>query len=185
MTSEKESYKQIFKATSVFGGVQVFQILASLLKSKIIALLLGPEGVGIFSLLLNPVNLVSQVTGLGINTSAIRDVAKSADNQLELRKTVKTVRSWARIAGFIGVLFLLLFAPWVSRWTFGNEDYAMDFRLLSVVVLFIALGNENDVILKGKRRIQCIAKAGVFSAFIGLIASVPIYYFCKQSKNGY
>lgn len=177
MTSEKDSYRQIFKATSIFGGVQVFQIVANLLKSKIIALLLGPEGVGIFSLLLNPVNLVSQVTGLGINTSAIRDVAKSADNQLELRKTVKTVRSWARITGLIGVLFLLLFAPWISRWTFGNEYYAMDFRLLSVVVIFIALGNENDVILKGKRQIQCIAKAGVFSAFMGLIASVPIYYF--------
>lgn len=177
MSSEKNSYRQIFKATSVFGGVQVFQIIANLLKSKIIALLLGPEGVGIFSLLLNPVNLVSQVTGLGINSSAIRDVAKSADDELELRKTVKTVRSWARITGLIGVLFLLLFAPWISRWTFGSEDYARDFQLLSVVVLFVALGNENDVILKGKRRIHYIAKAGVFSAFLGLIASVPIYYF--------
>ena len=176
MTPEKESYKQIFKATSIFGGVQVFQIIANLLKSKIIALLLGSEGVGIFSLLLNPVNLVSQITGLGINTSAIRDVAKSTDNQLELRKTVKTVRSWTRITGIVGVLFLLLFAPWVSKWTFGNENYTLDFRLLSVVVLLIALGNENDVILKGKRRIQYIAKAGVFSAFIGLIASAPIYY---------
>lgn len=177
MSSEKESYKQIFKATSVFGGVQVFTIIANLLKSKIIALFLGPEGIGIFSLLLNPINLISQITGLGINTSAIRNVAQSTDNESELRKTVKTVRYWSRISGLTGVLLLLIFAPLVSVWTFGDESYSMDFRVLSVVIILIALGNENDVILKGKRKIKYIAKAGVLSSFIGLSASIPIYYF--------
>ena len=48
MDQSKESYKQILKATSVFGGVQIFKIVIDLLKSKIIALFLGPEGVGMF-----------------------------------------------------------------------------------------------------------------------------------------
>ena len=177
MSSEKDSYKQIFKATSVFGGVQVFMIIVNLLKSKVIAYLLGPEGVGISSLLLNPVNLISQITGLGINTSAIRDVAKSTNDPSELRKTVQTVRAWSRVTGLIGSIILFAFAPWISQWTFGSNDYVLDFRILSIVVLLIALGNENDVILKGQRRIKYIAKAGVFSAFIGLIVSIPIYYF--------
>ena len=43
--------------------------------------------------------------------------------------------------------------------------------------MFIALGNENDVILKGQRKIVYIAKAGVSSALCGLIASIPAYYF--------
>lgn len=85
----KESYKQILKATSVFGGVQIFKIVIDLLKSKIIALFLGPEGVGMFSLFQNPVQLISQLTGLGINTSAIRDVAQSREDEIELGKTVK------------------------------------------------------------------------------------------------
>ncbi len=173
----KESYKQILKATSVFGGVQIFKIVIDLLKSKIIALFLGPEGVGMFSLFQNPVQLISQLTGLGINTSAIRDVAQSREDEIELGKTVKTVRSWSRVSGLVGMLFLLFAAPLVSRWTFGSEEHAMDFRFLSLAVLFIALGNENDVILKGQRKIVYIAKAGVSSALCGLIASIPAYYF--------
>ncbi len=175
--AEKSAYKQILKATGVFGGVQVFSIVINLLKSKIIALFLGPEGVGIYSLFQNLVQLISQISGLGINTSAIRDVAQSVDNEAEQAKTVKTVRAWSRITGAIGALFLLFAAPQISRWTFGNENYAMDFRFLSIAVLFIALGNENDVILKGRRKIVYIAKAGVYSSLCGLIVSVPLYYF--------
>ena len=177
MNQNKESYKQILKATSVFGGVQIFKIVIDLLKSKIVALFLGPEGVGMFSLFQNPVQLISQVTGLGINTSAIRDVAQCGEDAVELGKTVKTVRSWSRVSGLVGMSFLLFAAPWISCWTFGNEEQAMDFRFLSLAVLFIALGNEKDVILKGRRKIAYIAKSGVLSALCGLIASVPVYYF--------
>ncbi|MDE7451127.1 MAG: oligosaccharide flippase family protein, partial [Alistipes sp.] len=169
--AEKSTYRQILKATGVFGGVQVFSIVINLLKSKIIAFFLGPEGVGIYSLFQNPVQLISQISGLGINTSAIRDVAQCVDNEEEQAKTVKTVRAWSRITGAIGALFLLFAAPQISCWTFGNGNYALDFRFLSIAVFLIALGNENDVILKGRRKIVYIAKAGVFSSLCGLIVS--------------
>ncbi len=38
MVSDKNSYKQIIKATSLFGGVQFFNILISIIKSKVVAL---------------------------------------------------------------------------------------------------------------------------------------------------
>lgn len=44
------SYKSIFKATSLFGGVQVFKILVNIIKQKLLAILIGPEGVGILGL---------------------------------------------------------------------------------------------------------------------------------------
>ena len=37
MSEEKVSYREIMKATSLFGGVQVFNIIVALIKSKIIA----------------------------------------------------------------------------------------------------------------------------------------------------
>ena len=36
MTTEKDSYRQIFKSTSIFGGLQVFNILISILKKYIL-----------------------------------------------------------------------------------------------------------------------------------------------------
>ena len=164
MSSEKDSYKQIFKATSVFGGVQVFSIIINLIKSKVIAVFLGTEGMGIYSLLQNPVNLISQISSLGLNSSGIRDVAQNSEDKVEFSKTVVTVKSWTRVTGLIGALFLFIMAPIISQWTFGNSEYSLDFRFLSLSVFLLAIGYENEIILKGRRRIVSVGKAGVFSA---------------------
>ena len=177
MSGERDSYRQILKATSVFGGVQVFSIIINLIKSKVIAVFLGTEGMGIYSLLQNPVNLVSQISGLGLNSSGIRDVAQHADDKIEFSKTVKTVQSWSRVTGLVGTIILFLMAPIISQWTFGNSAYSLDFRFLSLSVFLLAIGYENEIILKGKRRIVSVGKAGVFSAACSLLISVPLYYF--------
>lgn len=177
MSEDRDSYRQILKATSVFGGVQVFSIIINLIKSKVIAVFLGTEGMGIYSLLQNPVNLVSQISGLGLNSSGIRDVAQHVDDKIEFSKTVKTVQSWSRVSGLIGAIILFLMAPVISQWTFGNSAYSLDFRFLSLSVFLLAIGYENEIILKGKRRIVSVGKAGVFSAACSLLISIPLYYF--------
>ncbi len=44
MSDQQSSYRQIMKATSIFGGVQVFQIIIQIIRSKFVALYLGPMG---------------------------------------------------------------------------------------------------------------------------------------------
>ena len=44
---KKNIYRTIVKATGLFGGTQVFTILSSIIKTKLVALWLGAEGVGI------------------------------------------------------------------------------------------------------------------------------------------
>ena len=57
-TDNKSSYRSIFKATSLFGGVQVYQILIQIIKSKFVAVLLGPAGVGIMGLYKSGLQLI-------------------------------------------------------------------------------------------------------------------------------
>ena len=75
--SEQSSYRQIFKATSLFGGVQVFQILIGIIRTKFVAVLLGTTGVGIMGLFNAPLQLILSVTGLGITFSAVRDISEA------------------------------------------------------------------------------------------------------------
>ena len=51
MSENKSSYRQILKATSLFGSVQLFNILIAVLRTKLIAILIGPIGIGIAGLL--------------------------------------------------------------------------------------------------------------------------------------
>ena len=47
MSRKETSYGTIFKTTFLFGFVQVFRIIVGVVKNKIVAILLGTEGVGL------------------------------------------------------------------------------------------------------------------------------------------
>ena len=46
-----DSYNNIAKTNLVFGGVKILQVIVNILKTKVVAILLGPSGVGIQTLL--------------------------------------------------------------------------------------------------------------------------------------
>ena len=75
MQNDSGLYRRILKATGLFGGVQSITVLCSLVRNKVIAVLLGPEGVGIISLFNSATDVVSSVTGLGLRQSGVRDVS--------------------------------------------------------------------------------------------------------------
>ena len=76
MSETKSSYGSIMKATSIFGGVQVFNILITLIRGKFVAILIGTAGMGLNGLLLSGLNLIRTITSLGVSESAVRDIAK-------------------------------------------------------------------------------------------------------------
>lgn len=50
MKNNNGSYSHILKYTSLFGGVQMLNILIGLIRNKLVAVLLGPLGMGIVAL---------------------------------------------------------------------------------------------------------------------------------------
>ena len=74
-----DSYGHVLKYTGLFGGVQGLNILVSLVRNKLVAVLLGPDGMGLASLFNTTVNFISQSTNLGISFSAVKHVSELFD----------------------------------------------------------------------------------------------------------
>lgn len=178
MSDKKSSYQQIFKATSIFGGVQVFNILITIIRSKLVAILLGPAGMGIAGLFTTTLGLLGSLTNLGLARSAVRDVsaAKATNDEDKISETVSVFRKLVWITGGIGLIATLVLSPLLSLLTFGNYDYTFAFILLSSTLLIGQLTVGQSVLLQGLRKITWLAKAGIYSSFIGLITSIPLYY---------
>ena len=123
MAKDRNSYGSIMKSIGLFGGVQVFNILVSLIKNKFVAILLGPEGMGISGMLTNGTGMVSSLTGLGLRNSAVRDVAKSSrsDDKKEISVTIAVLRRLVLITGCIGMVVTFIFAPYLSEWLSNYE----------------------------------------------------------------
>ena len=73
--SDKESYKQIFKSTSIFGGSQLFTIISGIIRSKFTAIILGPSGLGLIGLLSSITELIAGVTNFGLRTIFIKRIS--------------------------------------------------------------------------------------------------------------
>ena len=173
------SYKNILKATSLFGGIQVYTILINIIKTKILAIFLGPEGVGIEGLFKSGIELVQNITSLGLSASAVREVADAngAQDTARISKTVYIVRKLVWITGLFGLVSFALLSPWLSEFTFGNKDYTVSFILLSIILLLDQVSAGQKVILQGLGRYKYLAKSTAYGATFGLILSIPLYYY--------
>ena len=178
MSEQQSSYRQIMKATSIFGGVQIFTIIISIVRSKIIAVLLGPVGIGINSLLMSTTNLIAGLSNFGLGTSAVKYVAAEygTGNSNRIATVVTVTRRLVWATGLLGTILIIILSPWLSQLTFGNKDYTLAFIWISITLLLNQISTGQGVILRGMRKINYLARASLSGAVLGLLVSAPIYY---------
>src|SRR5690606_37760908 len=137
-------------------------ILITIIRSKFVAVLLGPAGMGIFGLLSTTLGLMSSLTNLGLARSAVRSISASnaSHNENEISETVSVFRKLVWITGFLGMGSTIILSPFLSYLTFGNYDYTIAFILLAITMLIGQLTVGQSVLLQGMRKISWLAKAG-------------------------
>lgn len=181
MSDSKASYLQIVKTTSLFGGVQFFNIIISIIRTKLIAIFIGPAGMGIAALLNSTINIISGITGLGIETSAVKHISGSYKNDdlNSVSANVTIVKRLALLTGILGALLTILLSSWLSQLTFGNTEYTFLFLFLSITLLFKQLSTGELVVLQGLRKMRFLAKANFYGNLFGLLFSIPLYYYYR------
>jgi O-antigen/teichoic acid export membrane protein len=182
--NNQSSYRQIIKATSIFGGVQIFQIITQIIRSKAIAILLGPAGMGIAGLFNSSITLVTGLTNFGLGSSAVKDIANAhgSNDILKISKISVVLKRLILITGLFGSLVTIIFSPWISEFTFGNRDFTYAFIWISISVFFTQVSSGQVVLLQGMRKLEYLAKANLYGSFFGLLITIPIYY--KFGING-
>ncbi len=184
MSINKSAFNQIVKSTSILGGVQVLNIIVQVIRSKFIAVLLGPIGIGISGMLTATTGIISGMTNFGLGTSAIKDISVAFEQGNSTRISIisRVLNRWVWVTGLIGMVIVILFSPLLSYWSFGNYDYAITFIFLSITVLMSQLNVGNLVVLQGSRKIKLLANANLLGNVIGLFATIPLFYL--MGKNG-
>jgi O-antigen/teichoic acid export membrane protein len=178
--STHSATKASLKAMSVFGGVRALTILCSLVRNKLIAIWVGPMGVGIVALFNSIMELINSTARLNIDQSAIRDIAtKSGDDAAH---TAIAVKRWSIFLGSLGSIVMCALSPFLSEWSFGSTDKWWAFCVLSVLSLCYAYVSALSAILQGLRQLSAYARIGIITALIGIVISVPIIYFLREDS---
>lgn len=172
------AYANILKYTSLFGGVQALSILVALVRNKLVAVLLGPMGVGLLSLFNSTIRFIGDSTNLGIGTSAVKHISEAyaQDDEQTTSQTVQTVRAWSAITALLGMLACALLSPLLSKYTFGWGKHTLHFLLLSPVVAMTAIMGGELAILKGTRHLGGLARISIINVALAVVLSVPLFF---------
>jgi PST family polysaccharide transporter len=177
--SERNRYRSSFAATLLFSGVQIYQIIIRIIKSKFVALFIGPAGMGIQSLLHSTTDTISAATNLGINTSSVKTIAaanSNGDKEL-ISRNVIVQRRLIWITGLFGMLVCALLAPLWSQTSFGSSDYIWSFVAISVIILLDQLNKGELALLQGMQQKKQLARANIIGQSLNAIITIPLYYF--------
>lgn len=168
---------RILKLMGVFSGVQIAGIICSLIRNKLVAIWLGPAGMGLFGIYSSILDTIGSVTQLGTGTSVIRMLAVAPRETLP--RLVLIVRRWGWALGLAGALLTLTLSPWLSSISFGDYDHITGFVILAGGILLLSLSNTEGAIFQGLKLYDKLAKSSLTGAIAGLLVSLPIFYFWR------
>ena len=175
---EKQSYGQILKSSALVGGSSVLNVGIGIIRTKAMAMLLGPAGFGLFGLYGSVADLSLTFAGLGINSSGVRQIAQAVgtDDVEEIALTTVVLRRSSIVLGVLGAIALCVFSRPVSNVTFGTTAHRGAICLLSLAVFFRLVSAGQGALIQGMRRIRDLAKMQVLGALSGTLISIALVY---------
>ena len=171
--------KLIVKAIGLFGGAQVMSILCSVIRTKLVSLWIGPLGVGLFGLWNTALELLNNITNLGINSSSVRDMSQAAERRdsSHIAQVVAVVRRWSLWLAAGGAILTILLSPALSVVSFGSTGRWIGFVALAAAVMMTTIANGEKAVLQGTGGLKRLAKASVVSTILGVALCAPLFYF--------
>ena len=176
--NKNSGYSHVLKYTGLFGSAQVLGILCSLVRNKLVATILGLEGMGLITLFNSTLKLMTDSSNLGISMSAVKNISEEFETGQQQRviQVVQMVRVWSLLAAVFGMLLCMTMSPLLSRFAFSNAQYTWHFVALSPVVAITTIVGGETALLKGVRQLKQLAMVSVFNAVAALLVSIPLYW---------
>jgi PST family polysaccharide transporter len=180
----KHSYGQILRSSATIGGASVVNVAIGVVRTKVMALLLGPAGIGLLGLYMLIADLARSISGVGINSSGVRQIAEAAGSGdvNRIARSAGALRAISLVLAVLGAGLMAAFSAEISILTFGDAQHAGAVALLSLAVCFQLIADGRAALIQGMRRISDLARMSVLSALFGTIVSVPIVYL--QGRDG-
>ena len=142
-----------------------------------IALMLGPSGLGLVGLYTSTTGLLGTVAGLGIGASGVREVAEAHGSGVpeKVASTALALRRACWVTGAFGWLLAAALSYPLSLWAFESKEFAWPIAILGITILLTALSSAQLAVLQGTRRIGELARLSILSVSVSTVVAVAIY----------
>lgn len=166
------SSRGLIRSMMVIGSAQAVNILISVIRMKVIALLLGPAGIGLLSIYTSLQGMVATAAGLGMGSSGVRQIASLKGEEQALSRVRRVLLAGHLVQGALAMAGVWLLRRPISEWLLGGDEYATEVGLVGVAVLLALLGTAQTALLQGMRRIGDLGRVTVVAALVGTVVGL-------------
>jgi enterobacterial common antigen flippase len=183
VTANDNTYGQILKSSAMIAGSALARIAVGVVRTKAMALFLGPAGVGLMGLYSSILDLAQSIASMGINSSGVRQIAEAVGSGETERigQTTVVLRRTAIVIGLIGALLLVLLSKEISKLTFGSDQHTAAVAILSLAVFFLSVAGGQAALIQGMRRISDLAKIGVIGGVATTLITIVLIYYYREN----
>jgi antigen flippase len=167
-TDDQQSTRRILTVTSIVGGATIATILIGIVRNKLIAVMTGPEGIGLLGVFTNILGTATAIAGLGLGLSAVRNIA--ADQQSGAARRALWRLTWP--LGLVGGAALFLLRDPVARWTIDEPGQGLAVGLLGIGVLLSLVAIAQSAVIQGMQRIGDLSRGRIAGALAGAAIGV-------------
>jgi PST family polysaccharide transporter len=178
MSEAKASYRRILKGTSIIGGASFINLAIGVLRTKVLAVLLGPTGVGLASLYTGVVGTASTVATMGLGPVGTRQIAEAfSKDDAHTIVVARRALFWATMfLACAGGLVVWSLRSILAVYALGSASYSGAVGWLSIGVALSVAGASQAALIQGMRRIGDIARLNVYGSAISTVLGISLLW---------
>ncbi len=170
--SEKQ---KTYKNTGIIALTSFVNIFFTVIKNKILAIYVGPTGLGNFSLLSTAMNFTTSIAGLGLNNSGVQAIAEA--NTKSTTEVVRVYNSFSRFFFLLSLGCITIFyfiSPYISLYLVEEDYLTWPLRIVSLGILLRLRTQVQNVLIIGLNKIKMLAKANLYNGAMVTALSIPL-----------
>lgn len=175
-TAASTSYRRILWATTLVGGATLGALLIGLARNKAVALIGGPEAIGLLGLFMAIISMVASIATLGLDTSAVRQLAQHSDGASQQATTRRAIWTMALPLALVGAGAVWLFRTPLAQFSTGSSAYGNAVGWLAIGVAATVIASAQLAILQGYGRVGDLARVKLWGSLFATILGIYAVY---------
>ncbi len=172
----------VLKITSLNAVVITIRLIISVFVQRLLAVTLGEAGIANIGQVRNLIAMLTSTSTLGTFNGVVKYVAEFKADRPELSRLFSTATVFLIVGSLLSSAILFFGATFLSSYVFNSEDYIYVFRLLAVIVPFIAFGRLINGVVSGLSDYKKYAKIELIGYL--LVTAVLVFGLYSNALKG-
>lgn len=169
----------VLKITSLNAVVITIRLVVSVFIQRLLAITVGEAGIASIGQVRNVMVMLTSTSTMGIFSGVVKYVAEYKEDKPELAKLFSTATIFVIIGSVVSALILFIGSSYFSNYLFKSDDFVYVFKLLAVIVPFIAVSRTINGIVSGLSDYKKYAKIELISYLLATVAILIGLYTSK------